>query len=58
MARYKVIRICFVEATSKREALEKVQANAAKHFNSEFAVEVKETGWLGSVRKQLLGARK
>lgn len=57
MVAYRVVRIYAVSAHSRKEALEKVRADAGKYLTAEFAKEVEHTGWMGSLKKQLTGGR-
>lgn len=57
MKKYKVIRISFVEAPNKYEALKKVREEQARYFHGEFAVEVETQDWVGSIKRQVFGRR-
>lgn len=56
MPRFKVIRISFVEASNKHEAMTKVKENPAAYWDGEFAVEVEQpSSWIANFKRQLLG---
>ncbi len=51
---YKVIRVYWTWARSKKDALKFVQEGTVEP-EAEFAVEEQPQGWLGSLLKQILG---
>ncbi len=54
---WKVIRIYWVPASSKKQALDAMREgpNRDEFFDSEFVVEGSAKGWFGMLLKQVLG---